>query len=55
MEDGKKSEDSLTLAAAFVEGGVQEAYDDACSIYLEAFCGSDPSTVRIILHDHVLI
>jgi E3 ubiquitin-protein ligase RHF len=33
-------------AAAFVEGGVQDACDDACSICLEAFSDSDPSAVR---------
>lgn len=42
------SEDILTSAAAFVEGGIQDACDDACSICLEAFCDSDPSTVRIV-------
>lgn len=47
MEEGKKSENHLTSAAAFVEGGVQEACDDACSICLEAFCESEPSTVPI--------
>jgi E3 ubiquitin-protein ligase RHF len=45
MEEAKKSESHLTSAAAFVEGGIQEACDDACSICLEAFCDSDPSTV----------
>lgn len=45
MEDTKNSEAHLTSAAAFVEGGIQEACDDACSICLEAFCDSDPSTV----------
>ncbi|KAK3001209.1 hypothetical protein RJ639_021861 [Escallonia herrerae] len=51
MEDGKKSEDHLTSAAAFVEGGIQEACDDACSICLEAFCESDPSTVTGCKHE----
>ncbi|KAI8573385.1 hypothetical protein RHMOL_Rhmol01G0273200 [Rhododendron molle] len=45
MEEGVKSENHLTSAAAFVEGGIQEACDDACSICLEAFCESEPSTV----------
>ena len=36
-------------AAAFVEGGVQDACDDACSICLEAFSDSDPSAVRAAL------
>ena len=44
MED-TESEAHLTSAAAFVEGGIQDACDDACSICLEAFCESDPSTV----------
>nr|GMD14508.1 E3 ubiquitin-protein ligase RHF2A-like [Ipomoea batatas] len=37
MEEGKVSENQLTSAAAFVEGGIQDACDDACSICLEAF------------------
>ena len=37
-------------AAAFVEGGVQDACDDACSICLEAFSDSDPSAVGYLLH-----
>lgn len=45
MEENKKSEAHLTSAAAFVEGGIQDACDDACSRCLEAFCDSDPSTV----------
>lgn len=47
MEERKKSSEAhLTVsAAAFVEGGIQEACDDACSICLENFCDSDPSTV----------
>jgi hypothetical protein len=32
-------------AVAFVEGGVQDACDDACSICLESFCDDDPATV----------
>ncbi|CAN4100818.1 unnamed protein product [Withania somnifera] len=45
------SEDILTSAAAFVEGGIQDACDDACSICLEAFSDSDPSTVTGCKHD----
>jgi E3 ubiquitin-protein ligase RHF len=41
--------EKLSSAAAFVEGGVQDACDDACSICLEAFCDSDPSTVATSL------
>lgn len=52
MEEGKMTEDILTSAAAFVEGGIQDACDDACSICLEAFCDSDPSTVRIV---HIIL
>ncbi|NP_001316461.1 uncharacterized protein LOC103648089 [Zea mays] len=37
--DEKAKMESLTSAAAFVEGGIQ----DACNICLEAFCESDPS------------
>jgi len=40
-----KTESHVTSAEAFVEGGVQEACDDACSICLEDFCKSDPATV----------
>ena len=39
------SEGHLTSAAAFVQGGIQDPCDDACSICLEVFCDSDPSTV----------
>lgn len=45
------SENHLTSAAAFVEGGIQEACDDACSICLEAFCDSDPSTLTTCKHE----
>lgn len=54
MAEGKMSENSLSSAVAFVEGGIQESCDDACSICLEDFCDSDPSTVcaRVIkLHN----
>ncbi|XWS73797.1 hypothetical protein CRYUN_Cryun02cG0160000 [Craigia yunnanensis] len=46
-----KSEAHLTSAAAFVEGGIQDACDDACSICLEAFCEGDPSTVTSCKHE----
>ena len=45
MDDKSSKMEKLSSAAAFVEGGVQDACDDACSICLEAFCDSDPSTV----------
>jgi E3 ubiquitin-protein ligase RHF len=48
MEETKKAKTHLTSAAAFVEGGVQEACDDACSICLENFRESDPSTACIV-------
>jgi len=51
MEETKTSEAHLTSAAAFVEGGIQEACDDACSICLEAFFDSDPSTVTSCKHE----
>ncbi|KAK1288332.1 E3 ubiquitin-protein ligase RHF2A [Acorus calamus] len=51
MEETTKTESHLTSAAAFVEGGIQDACDDACSICLEAFCDSDPSTVTNCKHE----
>lgn len=50
MDEIKKSENHLTSAAAFVEGGIQDACDDACSICLESF-DSDPSTVTSCKHE----
>ncbi|KAG6434303.1 hypothetical protein SASPL_105928 [Salvia splendens] len=47
MGEENVSEKGLTSAAAIVEGGIQDACDDSCSICLEAFCGSDPSTVEM--------
>lgn len=44
-EKTTSSEGHLTSAAAFVQGGIQDPCDDACSICLEVFCESDPSTV----------
>ncbi|KAL8140910.1 hypothetical protein V2J09_006931 [Rumex salicifolius] len=52
VDEIKKLEEAkLTSAAAFVEGGIQEACDDACSICLEEFCESDPSTVTDCKHE----
>ncbi|WOL10887.1 E3 ubiquitin-protein ligase [Canna indica] len=51
MDETEKMENHLTSAAAFVEGGIQDACDDACSICLEAFCDSDPSTVTSCKHE----
>ncbi|XP_047163324.1 E3 ubiquitin-protein ligase RHF2A-like isoform X1 [Vigna umbellata] len=50
-EMGGKTETHLTSAAAFVEGGIQEACDDSCSICLENFSKSDPATVTNCKHD----
>jgi E3 ubiquitin-protein ligase RHF len=47
MDEKAQMESKLSSAAAFVEGGVQDACDDACSICLDAFCDSNPSTVCI--------
>ncbi|KAH9567735.1 hypothetical protein CY35_03G040600 [Sphagnum magellanicum] len=44
----------MTSAAAFVEGGVQDACDDACSICLESFCDEDPATVTNCRHEYHL-
>lgn len=46
MDDTKNAECHMSSAAAFVEGGIQESCDDACSICLEGFSDSDPSTVK---------
>ncbi|GFP94934.1 E3 ubiquitin-protein ligase rhf2a [Phtheirospermum japonicum] len=51
MDEVKNPENLVTSAAAFVEGGVQEACDDTCSICLEDFSNSDPSTVTICKHE----
>ncbi|KAH7661644.1 Anaphase-promoting complex (APC) subunit 11 protein [Dioscorea alata] len=50
MEETKE-EKILSSAAAFVEGGLQDACGDACSICLEDFCDSDPSTVTNCKHE----
>ncbi|XP_047333269.1 E3 ubiquitin-protein ligase RHF2A-like [Impatiens glandulifera] len=44
-------EGHMTSASAFVEGGIQEAFEDACSICLETFCDSDPSSVTNCRHE----
>lgn len=51
MDEVKGAESRIASALAFVEGGIQEACDDACSICLELFCDSDPSTVTSCKHD----
>ncbi|KAK6944147.1 Zinc finger, RING-type [Dillenia turbinata] len=54
MEAEKKSGGHLTSAAAFVEGGIQEANENACSICLEAFSDSEPATVTNCKHEYHL-
>jgi len=57
MEEAKpethmtSAEIHITSAAAFVEGGIQQPCDDACSICLEDFSESDPSTVTTCKHE----
>ena len=45
----KSSDDlaSLNCAAAFVESGVQDAYEDSCSICLDTFTEEEPCCVSI--------
>ncbi|URE34249.1 E3 ubiquitin-protein ligase [Musa troglodytarum] len=40
MDETAKIESHLSSAVAFMEGGIHDACDDACSICLEAFCES---------------
>ncbi|KAL6636788.1 hypothetical protein ACP70R_024360 [Stipagrostis hirtigluma subsp. patula] len=54
MDEKAKMENKLSSAAAFVEGGVQDACDDACSICLDAFCDSNPSTMTSCKHEYHL-
>lgn len=51
MEVGKNTESHLTSAAAFVDGGIQDPCEDTCSICLEEFSESDPSSVTICKHE----
>ncbi|KAL0912077.1 hypothetical protein M5K25_018024 [Dendrobium thyrsiflorum] len=50
MDETAKME-GLQSAAAFVEGGIQDACDDSCSICLESFCDSNPATVTSCKHE----
>ncbi|KAI4364034.1 hypothetical protein MLD38_020178 [Melastoma candidum] len=50
-ETTNKDGSHMTSAAAFVEGGIQDACDDSCSICLEEFCDGNPSTVTSCKHD----
>ncbi|XP_042017357.1 E3 ubiquitin-protein ligase RHF2A-like isoform X3 [Salvia splendens] len=51
MDEAKKAATHMISAAAFVEGGIQESCDDACSICLEGFGDSDPMTVTSCKHE----
>ncbi|CAL1370741.1 unnamed protein product [Linum trigynum] len=56
VEERKKgaSGAQMTSAAAFVEGGIQDGCEDACSICLENFTSSDPSTLTKCRHEYHL-
>ncbi|TQD88069.1 hypothetical protein C1H46_026366 [Malus baccata] len=49
--EAKDAESHMISAAAFVEGGIQEDYGEACSICLDEFCDSDPSVVTSCKHE----
>lgn len=51
LDEVKNGGSHMASAAAFVEGGIQEARDDSCSICLEAFCDSDPSSETSCKHE----
>ncbi|XP_075509554.1 E3 ubiquitin-protein ligase RHF2A-like [Primulina tabacum] len=51
LDEVKNGGSHMASAAAFVEGGIQEVCDDACSICFEAFCDSDPSSVTSCKHE----
>lgn len=50
MDGTAKRESHLPSARTPVEGGVQDACGDACSIRLEPLCEIDPSTVWCLLY-----
>ncbi|KAL3689653.1 hypothetical protein R1sor_015962 [Riccia sorocarpa] len=54
VAEPEMTEARMTSAAAFVEGGVQDACDDACSICLENFCENDPATITNCKHEYHL-
>eukprot|EP00252_Welwitschia_mirabilis_P005268 TRINITY_DN1577_c0_g1_i1.p1 TRINITY_DN1577_c0_g1~~TRINITY_DN1577_c0_g1_i1.p1 ORF type:complete len:428 (+),score=106.83 TRINITY_DN1577_c0_g1_i1:239-1522(+) len=54
MEGKKAVESRMSSAAAFVEGGVQDACEDSCSICLEPFADDDPATVTSCKHEYHL-
>lgn len=48
-------ESHLSTAAAFVEGGIQDAFDDdTCSICLDSFSHDNPSTMTYCKHEYHL-
>ncbi|XP_016671410.1 E3 ubiquitin-protein ligase RHF2A isoform X1 [Gossypium hirsutum] len=47
----QKLDSHMQSAAAFVQGGILDANDDSCSICLEEFSASDPSTVTNCKHE----
>ncbi|KAI4348850.1 hypothetical protein L6164_009520 [Bauhinia variegata] len=49
--EGKNTESHMVSTTAFVEGGIQETSGDACSICLEDFGESNPSTVTTCKHE----
>ncbi|XP_020255951.1 E3 ubiquitin-protein ligase RHF2A-like isoform X1 [Asparagus officinalis] len=51
MDASDKLEGQQASPAAFVEGGIQDACDDSCSICLEEFCVDDPSAVTCCKHE----
>ncbi|MCO5568087.1 hypothetical protein L7F22_021783 [Adiantum nelumboides] len=44
----------FSSAIAYVDGGVQGACKDSCSIYLGPFCHTDPATVTSCRHEYHL-
>ncbi|KAM7262077.1 hypothetical protein ACFE04_021154 [Oxalis oulophora] len=51
IDKAEKLESHLISAAAFVEGGVQDACDEACSICLDDFSESNPSAITNCRHE----
>ncbi|GAB4834140.1 hypothetical protein Ancab_032403 [Ancistrocladus abbreviatus] len=51
LEEAEMVGSQMSSAASFVEGGIQESCDDACSICLEDFSKSDPSTTTYCRHE----
>ncbi|KAE8725775.1 RING-H2 group F2A isoform 2 [Hibiscus syriacus] len=51
MEETQKLDSHMTSAATFVKWGIQDASDDSCSICLDEFYSSDPSTLPVGVND----